>query len=149
MAPPTRRDFLTTATACLLCPHTLAAVAAQNTAPITAGKLSDYSQDGVTDKYAASNGFFLIRQDNRLYATSSICTHRVTGRLVSRPKDHDLACPKHGSLFTLQGIVTKGPARKSLPRYAISTNDQHDVIIDTSKQFDEDHWSDPASYLPV
>ncbi len=41
-----------------------------------------------------------------------------------------LKCPKHGSIFSAEGVVTKGPARKPLDRFGVSIDDAGHVIVD-------------------
>jgi nitrite reductase/ring-hydroxylating ferredoxin subunit len=145
-----RRAFLASASAacaCMFCPDHLAAIAAETAGPINVGAMEDFSRDGVVDKWATTHGFFVIRADGRLYASSSICTHRSSVHLIH--KEDRLACPQHGSLFTLAGVVTKGPARKSLPRYGISLSDRREVVVDTSLRFEPDHWDERGAYLTV
>ena len=42
---------------------------------VDAGPLADYAKDGVFDQ-SASHGFFVIRKDGKIFAQSSVCTHR-------------------------------------------------------------------------
>jgi nitrite reductase/ring-hydroxylating ferredoxin subunit len=114
--------------------------------PIDAGPLAAINQDGVVDTLAKKNKIFIIREDGKVYAATSICTHR--GAPLTLTKD-DLFCPKHKSHFSFYGTVTDGPAKKSLPRYAVSTDANGHLIVDTSKQFSESQWDDPASFVKV
>lgn len=148
-----RREFVAAATvaacACLLCPSTLLRAAGANPAPLSIGALKDFAQDGVVDKWARSNGFFVIRQEGKLYASSSLCTHKGTARLNTKPADGQFVCNQHGSRFTLRGTVAHGPARRALPRYAIRVGDDGAVVVDTSQRFEEDQWSEPASFVKI
>ncbi len=58
-------------------------------------------------------------------------------------------CPRHGSGFTLEGKVTKSPARKPLPRFGIRVNDQGRVVVDPSKRFGEGDWDEPDCFVSV
>ena len=58
-----------------------------------------------------------------------------------------IVCENHGSTFSLDGAVTKGPARRSLPRYAMRKDDKGNVIVDTSKSFNEDKWQDAEAFI--
>ena len=151
-----RRQFLATAagvagTAVLVSLPVLQARGEDNTAsttPIDAGPLSTYGKDGVTDTWApkSKGAFFLIRDGGRLFAASSICTHR-NAQLVL--KGDELFCPRHHSEFSFQGTVNDGPAQRSLPRYGISTNAAGHVLVDGNKSFSETEWDDPASFIAV
>ncbi len=79
---------------------------------INAGPASDYSTDGVYDRFRAQ-GFFVIRRGGQLIALSSNCTHRAC-RLNAEP-DHTFYCKCHGSTFDPAGKVTEGPAKRDLP----------------------------------
>jgi nitrite reductase/ring-hydroxylating ferredoxin subunit len=144
----TRREFsaaLTAACACLLCPHNLAL--ADNVAPVAVGPLKDFAQDGIVDKWAKTHGFFLVRKEGKLYATSSICSHKQTAHLAAKPADHQFTCAAHGSRFSLDGMVIKGPAKRALPRYGISIGDDGTIIVDPSKRFDETQWEEAGSFI--
>jgi hypothetical protein len=49
----------------------------------------------------------------------------------------------------LHGTATKGPAKGSLSRYAISVNDAGKIMVDRSKSFAEKEWGDPGSFITV
>jgi cytochrome b6-f complex iron-sulfur subunit len=110
------------------------------------GKLSDYSSDGITDKFARTNRFFIVRTDGKIFACSARCTHKFSPLKI---KDDHFACPSHGSQFSIQGTVTHGPAKSSLERYAISRNDAGNLIVDTSSAFREKDWDKPESFIDV
>ena len=57
-------------------------------------------------------GVALFRDAEGVYAVSTVCTH--LGCLV-RPVVDGFECPCHGSRFTHDGAVTKGPAPQPLP----------------------------------
>ena len=68
---------------------------------------------------------FIIRQTNGSYdALRMKCTHR--GCTVRVPKDNadKLVCPCHGSVFSTQGMVLKGPAMKPLQSFPVTTESQ-------------------------
>jgi nitrite reductase/ring-hydroxylating ferredoxin subunit len=149
-----RRNFVaaagTVACSCLFSPTTLLRAADANQAPVNVGTLKDFARDGVTDTWARSHGFFLIRQQGKLYATSSLCTHHNSAHLSGKVStEGELVCNQHGSRFSLQGLVTHGPARRSLARYGISANDQGLIAVDTSRRFDQDTWDQPASFVSI
>jgi len=59
----------------------------------------------------------LFRDAEGVYAISLVCTH--LGCIV-KVAEADLECPCHGSRFTLDGAVTKGPAPQPLPWLKVS-----------------------------
>ena len=60
---------------------------------------------------------FLIRDsESTVRATQPLCTHKQF--MLEYDSDHRrIACPKHGSRFSLAGKVLKGPAKKPLRVY--------------------------------
>ncbi len=115
--------------------------------PVDCGALKDFDKDGVTDTFAKKpNYFFIVRKDGKLYACLSMCTHKYKALTV---KDDEFYCPAHHSEFSYEGTVTKGPAKNSLPRYAISKDDKGHVIVDCSKEFSEKNWDDTASFIKL
>ena len=91
---------------------------------VSAGPAADYAAEGVYTRFQ-NQGFFLIRRDGRLFALSSICTHRKCKLKAER--DHSFYCPCHGSTFDPAGHVTEGPARHDLPELPV-TVDAHDRL---------------------
>lgn len=85
---------------------------ASNERIVNAGTISKYRSDGVYSSFR-DQGFFVIRQGERLFALSSICTHRRCKLDVE--KDRSFYCHCHGSTFAPDGHVTEGPARRDLP----------------------------------
>ncbi len=68
------------------------------------------------------NNILIFRNSNGiLKAVSSKCTHEgVT--LEYSPENLNIICPKHGSEFSIDGKVTKGPAKKNLVVYKVEEN---------------------------
>jgi len=52
------------------------ATAAEPSAPVDVGVITDYPRDGAFDKFAKDKRVMLVRAGDRLYATSATCTHR-------------------------------------------------------------------------
>ena len=96
---------------------------------VDAGPIDNYTADSVYSAFR-DRGFFLIRSGGKLRALSSICTHRAC-TLTPEP-DRSFFCKCHGSTFDPDGHVTKGPARRDLPVYQVTTDDQGHVIVGPS-----------------
>ena len=150
-----RRDFLlatgVAAVACLslpvLQPAAFAAAPTMPDKPVDVGALKDFDKDGVTDTFAKKpNYFYLVRKDGKLYACSAVCTHKYAALTV---KSDEFYCPKHKSEFSYEGTVTAGPAKSSLPRYAISLGADGKITVDMTKTFEEKKWDDAASFVEV
>ncbi len=155
MSELNRRDFVkaTVALACACCSCELLAADAA-TAPaattgaktVDVGAMSDFSKDAVSDKWAKTDKFFIIRHEGRIYAPSSICTHK---RNTLKLKEGTITCPAHGSKFTELGVPTKGPAKIPLYRYKITKDEKGNLVVDKTKQFDEKDWEQEGAFVKV
>lgn len=58
------------------------------------------------------NNLIVEKTGDNIKIYSSTCTH--LGCKINQEKDNKLVCPCHGSQFTLNGEVIKGPATKNL-----------------------------------
>jgi cytochrome b6-f complex iron-sulfur subunit len=80
----------------------------------------------------AKHGLYVIRTPAGFFALSSVCTHLgCMTRYV--PENAQIACPCHGSRFSLEGKVTAGPAPRPLRRLQI-TVERGVLVVDASKE---------------
>ena len=93
---------------------------------IPAGPASNYAADGVYNNFR-DQGFFVIRRDGKLFALSAICTHRKC-KLTAEP-DRSFYCKCHGSTFDPDGHVTKAPARRDLPVFSTTTDENGQLLV--------------------
>jgi Rieske Fe-S protein len=125
-----RRQFLILTTATATCAATdglaLSAGGVGSEQVIDAGPVSNFAADRVYDSFRES-GFFVIRKGTKLFALSSICTHRKF-RLKAEP-DCSFYCSRHGSTFDPGGHVTQGPAERDLPVLATSVNEAGHLLV--------------------
>jgi cytochrome b6-f complex iron-sulfur subunit len=98
-----------------------------STVLIDAGSVNAYASDGVYDGFA-NQGFFVVRQKDRLFVLSSMCTHRRC-KLRTAPEDHTFYCRCHGSVFDPNGKVTEGPAIRDLPVLPSSVDSSGHLIV--------------------
>ena len=108
--------------------------------------VTDYPRVQVYDRWAKTHGFFVIRREKRIYAVSSICTHR---HCTLDGMGSEMVCPCHGSRFALNGIPGEGPAKRPLPRLEISLNGQGRIIVDPVRQFDEPRWDMTEAFISI
>lgn len=94
-----------------------------------AGPAGDYAADGVYSRFS-SQGFFIVRRGGQLSALSAICTHRRCK--LTPATDQSFFCKCHGSTFDPAGHVTKGPARRDLPQFSTSVDDQGQLLVKIS-----------------
>jgi cytochrome b6-f complex iron-sulfur subunit len=93
---------------------------------VNAGPADQYLTDGVYTRFR-NHGFFIVRRGANLFALSAICTHRKC-TLDAEP-DKTFYCPCHDSTFDPDGKVTQGPARRNLPVYAVSTDENGNLLV--------------------
>jgi cytochrome b6-f complex iron-sulfur subunit len=60
----------------------------------------------------------IFRDAEGIHAVSTVCTHLGC---VVKPNPEGFECPCHGSRFTRDGGVTKGPAPRALPWLQVSS----------------------------
>lgn len=93
---------------------------------INIGSSAQFLKDGVYTNHA-NQGFFLVRRGADLFAVSAICTHRKCK--LEAKSDETFYCPCHGSTFDPNGKVTSGPARRNLPVYQLSKDEQGNLLV--------------------
>lgn len=73
---------------------------------------------------------FVVRaKEGYFYALSAVCTH--LGCIANwKPDAGIVACPCHGSKFDKDGNVIAGPAPRPLPRFAMSIDEQGQLVVD-------------------
>ncbi len=77
----------------------------------------------------AGRNVAVFRDGEGVYAISTICTH--LGCIVKTSKE-GFDCPCHGSGFTIDGTVRKGPAPKALPWVKV-TKSGSGYVVDEEK----------------
>ena len=126
-----RREFLiltgaALATGCQSVTDTGPALGGQAERVVNAGPAAAYAGDGVYATFR-TQGFFIVRQGERLFALSAICTHKKC-RLNPQP-NRWFYCPCHGSSFDPNGHVTSGPARRDLPQFATAVDESGQLLV--------------------
>ena len=93
---------------------------------VNAGPAGNYASDGVYDSFR-NDGFFVVRQGAKLFALSAICTHKFCK--LRAETDHSFYCKCHGSTFDPNGKVTLGPAKRDLPIYSATIDEQGQLQV--------------------
>ena len=52
-------------------------------------------------------------------------------------------------MFSNDGKVIAGPAKRPLVHYAVAFNDKGDLIVDKSRTFSEGQWDAPGAFIMV
>lgn len=134
--PMPRRDFLGLAALWSAAASLLFAVAGMLRLPKAAVLPSPSKRFKVTvpESLALNEPFLphgrnvaLIRAEKGLYAVSIVCTH--LGCIV-KPSVTGFDCPCHGSKFTKDGEVLRGPAPKALPRVGVKHLGGSEYLVD-------------------
>lgn len=94
------------------------------------GPPEDYPPGSVTIN--TEQKVFIVRaKEGYFYTLSAVCTH--LGCIANwKAEDGIVACPCHGSKFDREGNVITGPAPRPLPRFAMSLDDQGQLVVDKS-----------------
>ena len=113
-----------------------------------AGFPSDYEIGKVSERFKYTNGVWIARDTEKIYALSTVCTHLgcTPNWLESENK---FKCPCHGSGFYKTGINFEGPAPRPLERFKITLSDDGEIIVDKTKKFQQEkgEWRDPESFI--
>ena len=153
MSELNRREFVTVAAcaagACMMCGSI---AQAEDAAPgsggtkIDAGPVTDYTSDGPSDKLVDTKKIIIVRENGKIFAMSSICTHKMGPVKI---KGTDLVCAKHNSHFDNDGKPKSGPAKAALFRLGISQNADGHILVDPNKKFGENQWNDAGASISV
>jgi cytochrome b6-f complex iron-sulfur subunit len=115
-----------------------------------AGSPDEYPIGEVSIRWKEKFGVWIVRDNERLYALSTVCTHLgcTPNWLESEKK---FKCPCHGSGFRKTGINFEGPAPRPLERFKVKLADDGQILVDKTKKFQQEkgEWSDSESFILV
>ena len=95
----------------------------------TAGAVNGFAPGSVFT--AEAHRVFVMRFQDGFRALSAVCTH--LGCITRyRPDERIIACPCHGSRFSLDGEVLAGPAPRPLPWFEMDVTSRGDLVVDTA-----------------
>jgi cytochrome b6-f complex iron-sulfur subunit len=113
-----------------------------------AGFPDEFAVDQVSERFKASFGVWIVRENSGFYALSTTCTHLgcTPNWLAAEEK---FKCPCHGSGFIKTGINIEGPAPRPLERYKITLAEDGQILIDKNTKFQQEkgQWSLDGAYL--
>ena len=116
--------------------------------PFSIGTLADYPKDGLFNNEEKQHKILIAREGGKLYVMTCHCTHKG-GILNIAPGGDHFICPLHHAQFDDAGNVIHGPAKRPLVRYGVSLDAKGNLMVDMSKEFDKEHWDDPAAFIKV
>jgi len=116
-----------------------AAVAGRSLVPLATPEPSQQLKIGPPEDYPVGTvksfedqNVIVFRDAKGLFAISTVCTH--LGCIVSYDPESGFECPCHGSTFTPDGTVTKGPALTPLPWMEVSMLPSGQLIVDNASK---------------
>ena len=115
-----------------------------------AGYPDEYEAGQVSEQFKDQYGVWIVRDDKKIYALSTVCTHLgCTPNWM--PSETKFKCPCHGSGFYKTGINFEGPAPRPLERFKIGLSDEGEIIVDKTKKFQQEkgEWIDPDSFITI
>jgi cytochrome b6-f complex iron-sulfur subunit len=92
------------------------------------GLPEEFTGDSMRQVLVGGRKISVMKGDNGLYALVRNCTHMGCIPYLS-DEEQLFRCPCHGSVFTLEGDVVKGPAPEPLYRASITVNPRGRVEI--------------------
>jgi len=96
-----------------------------------AGDFNAYGIIFVDDRWKSKCRFFVVREQNVIYAISARCVHLgCTINWFGNLKIFQ--CPCHGSKYRSNGENFSGPAPRPLDRFHIELDINGEIIVDTS-----------------
>lgn len=121
------------------------------------GNIEDFAGSGMPDEYGVisveskwkqDQRFFILREENRLYAMYARCTH--LGCTINWFPGLDIfKCPCHGSQFYSNGVNFAGPAPRALDRHAISMNSDGNIVVDTGVVYSYEQFEKNKAYIQI
>lgn len=121
------------------------------------GSIHDFSGGGTPDEYGVisvdarfkkDHRFFVVREQNRIYALYARCTH--LGCTINWFQDLNIfKCPCHGSEFHSHGQEFAGPAPRPLDRHYIALDSEKRIIVDTAMVYDKEEFERLKMFIQV
>jgi cytochrome b6-f complex iron-sulfur subunit len=117
---------------------------------LAAGRPADLAVGQVDARLLREHGVWVVREEQGCYALSSRCTH--LGCRLQHVASSDQArfhCRCHGSLFSLEGEVLRGPASRHLERVYLALAGDGTLVVDPALHYrhERGEWERPGAYV--
>lgn len=112
------------------------------------GAADQYGVILVDGRWKPTSRFFVVRNRERIYATSARCTH--LGCTVNWFEDlRTFKCPCHGSEYHSDGVNFAGPAPRPLDRLRIELTPEGELVVDSAIVYGPDRHGVEGAYVQV
>jgi cytochrome b6-f complex iron-sulfur subunit len=117
---------------------------------LAAGRPADYAVGQVDGRLLREHGVWVVRDTKGFYALSARCTH--LGCRLRHVPSTDRArfhCMCHGSLFSLEGEVLRGPASRHLERVYLAQATDGTLLVDPALRYRQElgEWQRPGAFV--
>jgi cytochrome b6-f complex iron-sulfur subunit len=108
---------------------------------------------GVDTKFQKSQRIWVVRNTERIFVISAICTH-LGCTPDWKESEQKFKCPCHGSGYDPEGVNYEGPAPRPMDRARVELSPEGQIIVDTSVLFKwekgkESQFDNPGAFVPV
>ena len=108
---------------------------------------------GVDTKFQSSNRIWVVKNTERLFVISAICTH-LGCTPDWKQSEQKFKCPCHGSGYDPEGVNYEGPAPRPMDRAKVELDAEGRIIVDTSAVFKwekgkDSQFDDAGAFIPV
>jgi cytochrome b6-f complex iron-sulfur subunit len=116
--------------------------------PLPAGRPEELAPNAVREVELGEERVFLARGERGLFALSSKCPH-LGCRLRLSPSGETFACACHGSLFSSEGVLLRGPAARSMERFPVALSPSGELLVDVGSRLrrERGEWDRPGALL--
>ena len=98
------------------------------------GYPGDYSF-GVDDKWQQQYRIWVVRNSERLFVISAVCTH-LGCTPDWKASENKFKCPCHGSGYDSEGINFEGPAPRPMDRAHVELDAEGQIVVNTGMLYD-------------
>jgi len=114
-----------------------------------AGRPRDYAVGQVGSGLLRDHWVWVVRSEEGFFALSARCTH-LGCRLRHDATRGRFHCNCHGSTFSLEGAVLRGPAARHLERVFITLTPDGRLVVDPEVRYRREHgeWRQPGAFVP-